>query len=47
MGFAFPKEERAALIAAEPTKFLMPKQSDQRYHWVVVRLLWDCIEGHR
>ena len=38
MGFAFPKEERAALIAAEPDKFLMPKPSDQRYNWVVVRL---------
>jgi hypothetical protein len=38
MGFAFPKEERDALIASEPAKFLMPKPSDQRYHWVVVRL---------
>ena len=38
MGFAFPKEERAGLIEAEPEKFLMPKPSDQRYNWVVVRL---------
>jgi hypothetical protein len=38
MGFAFPKEEREALIAAEPDKFVMPKPSDLRYHWVVVRL---------
>jgi hypothetical protein len=38
MGFAFPKEERDALIASEPEKFLMPRQSDQRYNWVVVRL---------
>ena len=38
MGFAFPKDERAALVASEPDKFLMPKQSDQRYNWVVVRL---------
>jgi hypothetical protein len=38
MGFAFPKEEREALIASEPDKFLMPKPSDQRYNWVVVRL---------
>ncbi|MEO7397966.1 MAG: MmcQ/YjbR family DNA-binding protein [Ilumatobacteraceae bacterium] len=38
MGFAFPKEERNALIAAEPHKFSMPKISDQRYNWVVVRL---------
>jgi hypothetical protein len=38
MGFAFPKEEREALIASEPDKFMMPKLSDQRYNWVVVRL---------
>lgn len=38
MGFAFPKDERDALIASEPHKFMMPKQSDQRYNWVVVRL---------
>ncbi len=38
MGFAFPKEERDALIASEPHKFVMPKRSDQRYNWVVVRL---------
>jgi len=38
MGFAFPKEERDALVAAEPDRFLMPKPSDLRYHWVVVRL---------
>jgi hypothetical protein len=38
MGFAFPKEERQALIDSEPHKFLMPERSDQRYNWVVVRL---------
>ena len=38
MGFAFPKDERAALVASEPDKFLLPKQSDMRYNWVVVRL---------
>jgi hypothetical protein len=38
MGFGFPKEERAALVAAEPDKFLMPGQSDMRYHWVHARL---------
>jgi hypothetical protein len=38
MGFAFPKEEREALIAGEPHKFLMPRVSDQRYQWVEVRL---------
>jgi hypothetical protein len=38
MGFAFPKEERRALVDSEPDKFLMPKPADQRYNWVVVRL---------
>jgi hypothetical protein len=38
MGFGFPKDERAALVAAEPDKFMMPSQSDMRYHWVHVRL---------
>jgi hypothetical protein len=38
MGFAFPKEERAALIAAEPDKFFAPVPSDERFHWVQVRL---------
>jgi hypothetical protein len=34
MGFGFPKEERAALIAAEPQKFFMPVKSEERYNWV-------------
>jgi hypothetical protein len=38
MGFAFPKEEREALVASAPGKFLMPGQSDLRYNWVQVRL---------
>jgi hypothetical protein len=38
MGFAFPKEERDALVAAEPEKFVLPGQSDLRYNWVVARL---------
>ena len=38
LGFAFPKEERADLVATEPDKFLMPEPSDERYHWVRVRL---------
>jgi len=38
MGFAFPKEERDALVASEPEKFLMPIPSDLRYHWVRVHL---------
>ncbi len=42
MGFAFPKEEREALVASEPDKFLLPRKSDLRYNWVVVRL--DAID---
>jgi hypothetical protein len=38
MGFGFPKEERAALVEAEPEKFFMPVKSDERYHWVQVWL---------
>ena len=38
MGFAFPKEEREALIASEPQKFMMPRRSDQRYNWAVARV---------
>lgn len=34
MAFAFPREERADLIAAEPEKFFMPRPSDERYNWV-------------
>jgi hypothetical protein len=43
MGFAFPREERDALVASEPRKFLMPKPSELRYQWVVVRL--DAIDA--
>ena len=42
MGFAFPKEERDALVASEPDKFLMPRPSELRYRWVCVRL--DAID---
>jgi hypothetical protein len=38
MGFGFPKEEREALVASEPGKFLMPRAPDLRYNWVCVRL---------
>jgi hypothetical protein len=34
MGFAFPKEERAALVAGDPRKFQMPSESDLRFNWV-------------
>jgi hypothetical protein len=42
MGFAFPKEERDALVAGEPDRFLLPRTSDLRFNWVCVRL--DAIE---
>ncbi len=38
MGFAFPKEERDALVAAEPDTFFLPRPSDLRFHWVEARL---------
>jgi hypothetical protein len=38
MGCGFPKEERDAVIAAEPDKFAMPGTGDQRYHWILVDL---------
>jgi hypothetical protein len=38
MGFGFPKAERESLVAAEPEKFLMPRTSDLRFNWVIVRL---------
>lgn len=34
MEFAFPKEERAALVESEPHKFQMPSTSDMRFNWV-------------
>lgn len=43
MGFAFPKEWRAALVEAEPDKFHMPDAAaDLRFNWVCVRL--DAID---
>jgi hypothetical protein len=38
MGFAFPKEERDALVASDPERFSLPRPSDLRYHWVHVRM---------
>jgi hypothetical protein len=37
-GFGFPKEERAALVAADAEKFFLPIPSDLRYNWVRVWL---------
>ena len=33
MGFAFPKEERLALVESDP-RFHLPDGSDMRFHWV-------------
>jgi hypothetical protein len=38
LGFAFPKEERQALVDSEPDKFQLPGRSDLRYNWVVARV---------
>ena len=38
MGFGFPRDEREALVASDPSKFLMPDRGELRYHWVQVRL---------
>jgi hypothetical protein len=34
IGFAFPKEERATLVAARPGVFFLPRESDRRFHWI-------------
>ena len=47
MGFAFPKEWRAALVESDPEKFSLPSQSDLRYHWVHVSLSAIDEEGMR
>jgi hypothetical protein len=38
LGFGFPREERDALVASEPDKFMLPRPSDMRYQWVVARM---------
>lgn len=38
MGVGFPKEEREAMVAAEPEKFMLPRRADMRYNWIHVRL---------
>ena len=45
MGFAFPREERAALVAAEPELFFLPGTADLRFQWVCCRL--DRLEHDR
>ncbi|CCH85815.1 conserved protein of unknown function [Modestobacter italicus] len=38
MGFAFPKEERAALVRGEPQAFRLPPPSDLGFSWVLADL---------
>ncbi|MGN6791531.1 MAG: MmcQ/YjbR family DNA-binding protein [Streptosporangiaceae bacterium] len=38
VGFGFPREERAALIAAEPDRFLLERRGDARYNWIDARM---------
>jgi hypothetical protein len=38
MGFGFPKEERAALVAADPARYLLPPPSDLRFNWALCRI---------
>jgi hypothetical protein len=38
LGFAFPKEERDALVAGDPETFLLPRTSDLRFNWVCARM---------
>jgi len=47
LGFGFPREERAALIAAEPERFLLERASDARYNWIDARIArLDAREAH-
>ncbi len=38
LGFGFPREERAALVAAEPERFSLPRPSDLRFNWIHARM---------
>jgi hypothetical protein len=38
MGFGFPKDERQALVDGDPSRFMLPSQSDMRFHWVHARI---------
>lgn len=38
MGFGFPKDQRDALIASDPGKFVLPRLSDQRFQWICARM---------
>jgi hypothetical protein len=38
MGFAFPKEERAALVEGQPGSFRLPRPSHLRFNWVLAEI---------
>jgi hypothetical protein len=38
IGFGFPKDERAGLVAADPATFYLPGAADMRYQWVCAHL---------
>ena len=38
MGFGYPREERAALVASDPDLFFLPGESDLRFNWVCCHL---------
>ncbi len=42
LGVGFPKEEREAMVVAEPDNFMMPSKSEMRYNCILIRL--DAIE---
>jgi hypothetical protein len=42
MGFAFPIQEREAMLAAAPDTFVRPQPSDLRFSWLEARL--DALE---
>jgi hypothetical protein len=37
LGFGFPKDERAGLVAARPSVFELPRESDLRFNWIEAR----------
>jgi hypothetical protein len=38
MGFGFPKADREMLVASDPEKFMLPRETDMRFNWVCVRM---------
>jgi hypothetical protein len=44
MGFGFPREWRQSFVDSYPEKFMLPRPSDLRFAWMVVRLAAIDIE---